>query len=48
MIARADRPIAGLRVGVKHGGRAGMEYLLEYVDSGGPPDEVVEDKGVHS
>ena len=46
LIARADRPIAGVRVGVKNGGCAGMEYTMEYVDSVGPTDEVVEDKGV--
>ena len=46
LIARADRPIAGVRVGVKNGGCAGMEYTMEYVDSVAPTDEVVEDKGV--
>jgi iron-sulfur cluster assembly protein len=46
LIARADRPIAGLRVGVKNGGCAGMEYTMEYVERIGPTDEVVEDKGV--
>ena len=46
LIARADRPIAGVRVGVKNGGCAGMEYTMEYVDSVGPTDEVVDDKGV--
>ena len=43
---RADQPIAGLRVGVKNGGCAGMEYTMEYVEKIGPADEVVEDKGV--
>jgi len=46
LIARADRPIAGVRVGVKNGGCAGMEYTMEYVDSVGLTDEAVEDKGV--
>jgi iron-sulfur cluster assembly protein len=46
LMAKSDRPIAGLRVGVKNGGCAGMEYTMEYVDSIGPIDEVVEDKGV--
>lgn len=41
-----ERPIAGLRVGVKNGGCAGMSYVMEYADSVGPTDEVVEDKGV--
>ena len=26
----SDRPVAGLRVGVKNGGCAGMEYTMEY------------------
>jgi iron-sulfur cluster assembly protein len=46
LMAKSDRPIAGLRVGVKNGGCAGMEYTMEYVDSIGPRDEVVEDQGV--
>jgi iron-sulfur cluster assembly protein len=46
LIAKADRPIAGLRVGVKNGGCAGMEYTMEYVEAVAPTDEVVEDRGV--
>jgi iron-sulfur cluster assembly protein len=46
VMARADRPIAGVRVGVKNGGCAGMEYTMEYADAIKPFDEVVEDKGV--
>ena len=42
----AGRPIAGLRVGVKNGGCAGMEYTMEYAEAVKPLDEVVEDKGV--
>ncbi|MBV8263925.1 MAG: iron-sulfur cluster assembly accessory protein, partial [Candidatus Eremiobacteraeota bacterium] len=43
---RAEKPYAGLRVGVKNGGCAGSEYVLEYAEAAGPLDEVVEDKGV--
>lgn len=43
---RADRAYAGLRVGVKNGGCAGQEYVLEYAEAADPLDEVVEDKGV--
>jgi iron-sulfur cluster assembly protein len=43
---RAEKPYAGLRVGVKNGGCAGQEYLLEYAEEARPLDEVVEDKGV--
>src|SRR5512146_1737496 len=46
VMARADKPVAGVRVGVKNGGCAGMEYTMEYADSVQPTDEVVEDKGV--
>ena len=46
VMARADRPVAGVRVGVKNGGCAGMEYTMEYADSINPADEVVEDRGV--
>jgi iron-sulfur cluster assembly protein len=43
---KADQPYAGLRVGVKNGGCAGQEYLIECAKEQGPLDEVVEDKGV--
>ena len=46
LIAKSDRPIAGLRIGVRNGGCAGMAYTMEYAESVNPTDEVVEDKGV--
>jgi iron-sulfur cluster assembly protein len=46
VMARADRPVAGVRVGVKNGGCAGMEYTMEYAVDIKSTDEVVEDKGV--
>jgi iron-sulfur cluster assembly protein len=46
IMAKAEKPYAGLRVGVKNGGCAGQEYILEYAAEQGPLDEVVEDKGV--
>lgn len=46
IMARADKPFAGVRVGVKNGGCAGMAYTMEYAESADPADEVVEDKGV--
>src|SRR6202795_273907 len=46
LMVKAERPIAAVKVGVKNGGCAGMEYTMEYVESIGPTDEVVEDKGV--
>ena len=36
---------AGLRIGVKKGGCAGMEYTMDYVDAVDPNDEVVEKDG---
>ncbi len=35
----------GLRIGVKKGGCAGMEYTMEYVAEINPHDEVVEQNG---
>ena len=46
VMARAETPVTGVRVGVKNGGCAGMEYTMEYADHVRPTDEVVEDKGV--
>ena len=46
IMAKATKPYAGLRVGVKNGGCAGQEYVLEYAEAANPLDEVVEDKGV--
>ena len=45
-MTKSERPIAGVRVGVKNGGCAGMEYTMEYAEAFGPLDEIVEDKGV--
>ncbi|MHC3126048.1 FeS assembly scaffold SufA [Brevundimonas sp. GN22] len=45
LMANADRPCVGLRVGVKNGGCAGQEYTFAYAESVEPLDEVVEDKG---
>ncbi len=36
---------AGLRIGVKKGGCAGMEYTMDYVDEAEANDEVVEQDG---
>ena len=46
IMGRAEKPYAGLRVGVKNGGCAGQEYVVEYAETAGPLDEIVEDKGV--
>ncbi len=46
IMSKSERPVAGLRVGVKNGGCAGMAYTMEYAQSINPTDEIVEDKGV--
>jgi iron-sulfur cluster assembly protein len=46
IIAASDKPIAGLRVGVKNGGCAGMSYTMEFAEEAAPHDEIIDDKGV--
>lgn len=41
----AQKGSEGLRIGVKKGGCAGMEYTMDYVSTVGPLDEVVEQDG---
>lgn len=45
LMAAADHPVAGLKIGLKNGGCAGQEYTFALVDAAGPLDEVVEDQG---
>ena len=40
ILGKADKPIAGVRVGVKNGGCAGMSYTMEYAESVAPHDEI--------
>jgi iron-sulfur cluster assembly protein len=46
IIARSDKPVAGVRVGVKNAGCAGMAYTLDYVADAIPGDDHVQDRGV--
>ncbi|MEM1379479.1 MAG: iron-sulfur cluster assembly accessory protein [Pseudomonadota bacterium] len=46
IMARAEEDYIGVRIGVKKGGCAGMEYTLDYATEAAPLDEVVEDNGV--
>ena len=41
----ADKDSQGLRIGLKKGGCAGMEYTMDYVDEIDPNDEVIEQDG---
>ncbi|MEM8812686.1 MAG: Fe-S cluster assembly scaffold SufA [Pseudomonadota bacterium] len=45
IIANANRDVAGVRVGVKNSGCAGMAYTLDYVEEIDPKDDVVEEDG---
>ena len=46
IMANADKPTVGLRVGIRNGGCAGMSYTMEFAEAVAANDEVVEDKGV--
>ena len=46
IISNDETKSAGVRVGVKSGGCAGMSYVMEYAKEINPTDEIIEDKGV--
>lgn len=46
IMANSPDVVIGLRVGVKNGGCAGMEYTMEYASAQEAHEEVVEDNGV--
>ena len=46
IMTRSEKPLAGLRIGVKNGGCAGMSYTMDYAETAHPLDEIIEDKGV--
>ena len=47
IIADSEKPVLGVRVGVKNAGCAGMAYTLSYVDQPVAGDDHVEQDGVH-
>ncbi len=42
----ADENFIGVKIGVKNGGCAGMEYTMDYATEVGPLDEVAEENGI--
>jgi iron-sulfur cluster assembly protein len=46
IMRQSDGQYAGVRVGVVNGGCAGMSYTMDYAETAGPLDEVIEDRGV--
>jgi iron-sulfur cluster assembly protein len=47
LIEAAGKPVAGIKVGIKNGGCAGMTYTLDLADAVSPGDQVIEDQGVN-
>ena len=45
LVEDSDKDAIGLRVGIKKGGCAGMEYTMDLVEEVKAGDDVVEDKG---
>lgn len=46
LMAQAERPVIGLRIGIKSRGCSGLAYDITYAEEKGKFDEMVEDKGV--
>jgi iron-sulfur cluster assembly protein len=46
IMGKSKDSVLALRLGVKNGGCAGMEYTMEWAEHQRPLDEVVEDKDV--
>ena len=46
LIAKREKPTAGIRVGIRTRGCSGMSYTIEYAEEIEKFDEVVSDKGV--
>ena len=46
LIDKSDKPVLGLRVGVKPQGCSGMSYFVEYAEEANATEDMVEDKGV--
>ena len=46
IMSNAEENFIGVKIGVKNGGCAGMEYTMDYATEAGPLDEVVEENGI--
>jgi iron-sulfur cluster assembly protein len=47
IIEDSDKPVIGVRVGIKDAGCAGQSYTLAYVNEAVAGDDHIADKGVH-
>ena len=46
IMAGAEEKFIGVRIGVKNGGCAGMEYTMDYATEAKPLEEIVEENGI--
>ena len=46
LIAKSEKPVLGLRVGVDSRGCSGFSYVVEYAEEQKKLEDVIEDKGV--
>ena len=45
LLARADRPVSGLRISVRRHGCSGLGYIAEYVETPSPDEEAIPTAG---